>query len=151
ALYLQNGIGTNTSRIVESELGTGSERELVPSHPGADLWNQPGFTGSEGHCVVLFDPRSGRPQAAAFNELAPRWFAVDSALAPDFRLLASRHGGVFDVVSRDTLDRRWVVRWERDTGSSVFELYDRGTRRLEPLFVSNPALERLPLAPMKGI
>ena len=151
ALYLQNGIGTNTSHIVESELGGGKEREVVPSHPGADLWNQAGFTGSEGYCVVLFDPHTGRPQAAAFNEFEPQWFAIDSSLAPDLRLLGSRHGGVFEVVSRDTLDRRWVVRWERDTGSSVFELYDRRTRRLEPLFVSNPALERLPLAPMKGI
>ena len=151
ALYLQNGIGTNTSRIVESELGTGAEREVVPSHPAADLWNQDAFTGSEGHCVVLFDPRTGRPQAAAYNELKPQWFPVDSSLAPDLRLLASRHGGVFDVYSRDTLDRRWVVRWERDTGSSVFELYDHRTRQLQPLFVSNPALDRLPLAPMKGI
>jgi len=151
AIYVQNGIGTNTSRVVETELGTSNERQVVAPHPRADLWNQPEFTGSEGHCTVLFDPRSGRPQAAAVNELKPQWFAVDSALAPDLRLLASRHGGVFDVVSRDTLDQRWVVRWERDTASAIYELYDRRTRKTQPLFESNPALRRLRLAPMEGI
>jgi len=151
ALYLQKGIGTNTSRVVESELGSGREHDVVPPHPRADLWNQSTFTGSEGHCVVLFHPRTGRPQAAAVNELKPEWFAVDSSVAADLRLLGSRHGGVFDVVSRDTLDRRWVVRWERDTASGVYELYDRRTRRFQRLFESNRALGKLPLAPMKGV
>src|SRR5262249_17457364 len=146
-----NGIGTNTSRIVESELGTGRERQVVPPHPRADLWNQEPFTGSEGHCVVLFDPRTGRPQAAAVNELKPEWFAVDSALAPDLRRLGSRHGGAFDVVSRDTLDRRWIVRWERDTASPTYELYDRRTRTLQPLFESNPETSKLALSPMRGV
>jgi len=151
AIYLQNGIGTNTSRVVESELGTSHEHQVVPPHPRADLWNQDAFAGSEGHCAVLFDPHTGRPQAAALNELEPEWFAVDSTIAPDLRLLASRHGGVFDVVSRDTLDRRWVVCWIRDTASDLYELYDRRTRTFQPMFESNPALARLPLAAMKGV
>ncbi|HET9326458.1 MAG TPA: prolyl oligopeptidase family serine peptidase [Candidatus Eisenbacteria bacterium] len=150
AVYLQNGIGTNTSRIVESELGTSRERVVVPHHPQADLWNQGKFTGSEGYCTVLLDPRNGRPLAAAINELKPSWFAVDSSVAPDLRLLGSRHGGVFEILSTDTLDRRWVVCWERDTGSSLFELYDRRTRRLTPLFEANPPIARLPLVPIEG-
>src|SRR6185436_19972865 len=63
AIYVQNGIGANTSRIVESELGTKKERVVVPNQPAADLWNQPEFTGSEGHCAVLFDEKTGRPAA----------------------------------------------------------------------------------------
>ena len=150
ALYLQNGIGTNTSHIVESELGTSNQKIVVPSHPQADLWNQGTFTGSEGYCTVFKDPRTGRPLAAAINEFKPTWFAVDSSLAPDLRLLGSRHGGVFEILSTDTLNRRWVVRWERDTGSSFFELYDRPARKLTPLFESNPPLARLPLVPIEG-
>ncbi len=151
AIYLQNGIGTNTSRVVESELGRSRERQVVPPDARADLWNEDDFAGSEGHCAVLFNPRTRRPQAAASYDLEPRWFAVDSALAPDLRLLGARHGGAFAVVSRDTLDRFWVVRWERDTASAVFELYDRRARRLQFLFEANPGLDRLPLSPMKGV
>ena len=151
AIYLQNGIGTNTSHIVESELGTRKERLVVPHHPRADLWNQPEFIASEGHCSVLFDPRSGQPVAAAVNELKPSWFTVDSKLAPDLKLLGSRHGGVFDITSKDTLDHYWVVRWERDTASGIYELYDRRTRTLQPLFESNPVLGTLPLVPMKTV
>lgn len=151
AIYMQNGIGTNTSHVVESEFGTSRERVVVPHHPQADLWNQGTFTGSEGHCTVLFDARTGQPTAAAVNELKPSWFAVDSALAPDLRVLASRHSGVFEILSSDTLGRRWVVRWERDTASNIFELYDRRTRKLTALFESNPALGKLSLATMKGV
>lgn len=151
AIYVQNGIGSNTSRILETELGKFREREVMPADPRADLWNQDGFTGSETYCAVLLHPRTGEPQAAASYYLKPEWVALDPALAPDLRMLATRHGGAFDVMSRDTLDRRWIVRWERDTASGIYELYDRSTGKLTPLFESNPALGRLPLAPMQGV
>jgi dipeptidyl aminopeptidase/acylaminoacyl peptidase len=151
ALYLQNGIGTNTSRVVESELGTGRERTVVPSRPRSDLWNQDDFAGSEGHVAVLFDPKTGAPEAAAYEELKPEWVAIDGRTAPGLRLLGAKHGGVFDVVSRDTLDRRWVVRWVQDTGGEIYALYDRRTRRLKPLFEERPALAKLPLAPTRGV
>jgi dipeptidyl aminopeptidase/acylaminoacyl peptidase len=148
AILVQSAVGANTSRVLEQELGRPGGRELVPPDPRADLWNEFDFAGSEGHCQVLLDPRTGALQAAAWDPLKPRWKAVDPTLAPDLARLAARHGGAFSVASRDTLDRRWIVHWVRDTASSIYELYDRHDGSLTLLYESAPRLAQLPLAPM---
>lgn len=100
---------------------------------------------------VLRDPATGRPQAYATNWTRTTWHALDPAIAPDLDALAKGCRGDFGVVTRSRDDRRWLVHVTRDDGPEAWLLYERPARTLKPLFVSHPALAKLPLAKLHPV
>jgi dipeptidyl aminopeptidase/acylaminoacyl peptidase/TPR repeat protein len=101
--------------------------------------------------AVLRHPRTGEVQAVAFDRARREWTLVDVSLSADFAVIAGVRAGVFDVVSRDLEDRRWVIRYAADETPPEYFLYDRSTRRATLLFRALPAVTDARLARMQPI
>src|SRR5262249_47435188 len=74
---------------------------------------------------------------------------LDPSIKADFDALRKSSDGDFTVVSRDRADQRWTVAFPDDNGPVRYALYDRGSRKLTPLFVNQPELEKYTLAPVE--
>ena len=101
--------------------------------------------------AVVLDPRTGRPQAVAFDYARRRWKLLDDAIRADWEVLSGLDEGEMSIVSRDLDDERWIVSYDRADGPTAYYLYRRGERRAALLFTSRAALETLPLAGMRAV
>jgi len=151
ALRVQSCIGTNTTRIVEVDLQSGAQRDLVPADPQNDLFNALSVRQEFFPVGVLFDPESDAIQAYAVHRMIPEWKVLDPRLEKDFARLRAFRKGVFDIVSRDREDRKWIVGFESDVDAGGFWVYDRETGAFELLFERDPGLARYTFAPMKPV
>jgi dipeptidyl aminopeptidase/acylaminoacyl peptidase len=68
----------------------------------------------------------------------------------DIDALNAQVKGQWEVVSRDDADSKWIVYVDEVTKPISYALYDRKARKVSTLFVTRPALEGKPLAPMYG-
>lgn len=131
-LYVQTAFDSNTTRIAEIEVETGKVKEIVASDPEACIWNALDIT-LYSRPKVLFHPRSLKVQAVGFNYLIPEWRALDDDIKEAFQTLGQTHAGVFDIVSRDVDDKKWIVEYHDDNSPGAYYLYDRGSKKAEPL------------------
>jgi dipeptidyl aminopeptidase/acylaminoacyl peptidase len=69
----------------------------------------------------------------------------------DFEALGRARPGDFTIVSRDRKDRTWTVSYVVDDGPVQYAVYDRATKSVTPLFVSQPELEKYRLAKMEPV
>ena len=134
-LYAFDSRGRDTAAFVSIDTETWETTELALD-PRADV--------SDG----IEHPRTGLPQAVAFEYDRVAWKVLDDSIADDLERIADDQKGEFDVPSRSLDDRRWVVRYERDDGPKSYYLYERDTGELEYLFSDRPDLESASLAPM---
>jgi len=97
---------------------------------------------------VLMDPRTHMPFAYAINVHKRTWIAFNSDFSDDIAALnAALHGD--SQVLAITLDAaRWIVYVNNGSESPVYAIFDRNTKALEELFVTNPDLAGLSLANM---
>ena len=79
------------------------------------------------------------------------WTVLDPEIAKDFERLRAFLPGVFQVVSRDLADHRWIVAYSQDTRPPVYYVYDRAAGELQFLFGTKPALEKYTLAEMRPV
>jgi dipeptidyl aminopeptidase/acylaminoacyl peptidase len=100
---------------------------------------------------VVFNPRTGRPEAVSFEHTRREWIILDDDVRADFAALRSVADGELQVVSRDHADERWVVAFTRDDGPVEFHLYDRRERQATFLFTNRTALEGRKLARMEPV
>jgi dipeptidyl aminopeptidase/acylaminoacyl peptidase len=136
--YLISSIGSDKARIVARNLQTDEERVLAAS----DV-----VDASD----VLIHPRNHTLQAAGFNEDRLKWTVVDPSIQADFDGIAKLSDGDFNVINRDTDDQTWLVAFSADRGPIRYYSWDRGTKAGRFLFVHQPKLEGLSLAPMKPV
>ncbi len=139
ALYVETSIGADVERVVRMDAATGKELETLASDPRCDAGED--FT----------DPATQKLQAVAFNYTRREWKVLDPAVKADFAALAKAHAGDFAVLSRDHQDARWTVAYSVDDGPVQYAVYDRGSRKLDPLFVNQPELEKYTLAKMEPV
>ena len=109
-------------------------------HPRADLLGR-----------IVTHPRTGAPQAAAFEYERMEYRVIDPKIADDLDYLQGLSRGTPRITSRTLDDRLWIVAYLPDNGSPAYWLYDRQAGRAERLCLSKPALERASLARMHSV
>jgi dipeptidyl aminopeptidase/acylaminoacyl peptidase len=141
-LYVEDSRGADTAGLYALTTTGAPEDwryELLARHERADVSG------------VVIDPRTGRPQAAAFDHARRVWQVIDSTVQADFDYLKTVADGEMDIISRDHADQHWVIVYNRDDGPREYYLYDRSARRAEFLFNDRPALAGLRLSKMKPV
>jgi len=138
SLYMEDSRGSDTNRLVELNLATGSTRVLAHD-PRFDIGG------------VLVHPDTYEIQAVAFDRARTEWTVLDESICEDFDAIRRLHHGDFSIVGRDDADRTWIVAFTADDGPAAFFAYDRATTRGRLLFHSKPDLLGYTLAPMEPI
>lgn len=138
-VYLLTSIDGDTTRLVEKNLKTGSERVMAQSQASDVMGVQ---ENHDKHQV----------QAVAFDVAGRRdWTVVDYTVRGDFDALKKLSDGDLAVVSADRGDSVWVVGFTRDRGPAKYYLWERRARRGTLLFTAQPKLEGLSLAQLKPV
>ena len=138
SLYLEDSRGSDTNRLVELNLATGSTRVLAHD-PRFDIGG------------VLVHPDTYEIQAVAFDRARTEWTVLDPSIREDFEAIRRLHHGDVSIVGRDDADRAWIVAFTADDGPAAFFAYDRATKHGRLLFYSKPDLLNDTLAPMEPI
>lgn len=84
----------------------------------------------------------------AFDYDRRRWEVVDGEIVEDFSRLSALVDGELEVLFRSLDDRLWLVAYVRDSGPTLYYLYDREARAEKFLFSDRPELEDYTLARM---
>jgi len=127
--------GRNTAALVAQHIASGSKR-ILGEDARADV------SGS------LFDPRTGAPDGYAVNYLKTAWKPLTPSMRKALAFLRKELQGELQILSRTDSDDRWVVSVDPVIGPLSTYLFDRARNRLVKLYVSQPALEGVPLAPV---
>jgi dipeptidyl aminopeptidase/acylaminoacyl peptidase len=131
--FVTTSIDTDTDRLVEKNLKTGSERVLA-QNPKSDVRE------------VMLHPTKFTAQAALFElNGRPEWTLLESGIRTDFELLKAQATGQWKILSRDRNDSLWIAALNSDLGPRRFWLWDRTARKATFLFSAQPGLEGLPL------
>lgn len=137
-LYWTDSRGRDTAALVAQDLASGAIR-LVAQDPRADINS------------ALFDPQTGVVQAYAVDYLKNDYVGLDPAVQADLQHLKQAVPGQFEVASRSADDRRWLLNVDPVSAPGSTWLYDRGSRRLQQLYISRPELDGAPLRPMQAL
>ncbi len=148
SLYVQSALHADTTQFLKVDIATGKE-ELIAHDPKSNLWNVMDQTLYD-FAQVLFHPKTGEPQAVAFNYLKPEWKVLDPALAADFDFLQNKDQVPF-IMNRSQDDQTWLVGLLRDDRPMLQYFYDRKTKKLEPVFPLPPELEKYRFAKIQNV
>jgi dipeptidyl aminopeptidase/acylaminoacyl peptidase len=140
AVWYISSEGSDTGRLLETDLQTGKTRVLASDRAGR-------FDAGR----IMIHPTNRNLEAVEFNRDRRDWEAIDPSIAPDFAALRAARRGDFEVTSRDQADRFWTVSFIVDDGPKWFYLYDREKRSARPLFPDRPELESYKLAKMEPV
>ncbi|QIB66713.1 S9 family peptidase [Kineobactrum salinum] len=133
AFYMVDSRGRDTAALTLIDAVSGESRELAIS-PEADI--------SE----VLLHPRTHEVIAVAINRHRRQWQALDDRYAADFERIREQARGDVQIMSTTLDGEQWTLFVGNSDASPVYSVYNRGTRELTELFVTNTRLEGLPLA-----
>lgn len=136
-LFWIDSRGRDKAALVAQDLASGTTRMI-------------GESGRGDISGVMTNPATLAPEAYAVNYLRKEWTPVADGVKADVDALNSQVKGQWEVVSRDDADTKWIVYVDEVTKPISYALYDRKARKVSTLFVTRPALEGKPLAPMYG-
>ena len=136
--YIMSSVGSDTARLVQRDLATGTEKVLASS-PEVDAGN------------VLIQPKSHVVQAVSFEPGRSSWKVLDPSVQADFEAIRKLNSGDFTVVNRTAADDAWLVAFTSDRGPVSWYKWDRTAKKGALLFTAQPKLEGLPLAEMKPV
>ena len=138
ALILSSSLNANTSRVVQKDIASGTET-VIAENPNVDVGG------------IVIHPTKHFVQAVDFPAGRQAWTVIDQTILPDFEGISKLRDGDFNVVNRDRDDKTWLVAFNEDRGPVRYYAWDRETRKGTFLFVHQPKLEGLPLAPMRAV
>jgi dipeptidyl aminopeptidase/acylaminoacyl peptidase len=138
SLILKSSIGADKARLVERNLSTGAQRELV-SDEDVDVDN------------AIIHPTRHVVQAVALEKATRVWKYLDRDFEADFESMSRLGEGAVNLVGRDHADRIWVAEFQSDHGPLQYYTFDRKTGHGTFLAVHRPRLKGLTLAPMQGV
>ena len=138
SLWLISSVGANTSRLLEVDIASGTER-VIAEDPQYDVG------GTE------LNPRTHALEAVAFVRAKVEWEIFDARVREDFEFLRGSHHGEISINSRDYADRVWAIAYSADDAPARFFLYYRDEKRLEFLFDARPDLAQYQLAKMEPV
>lgn len=144
--YLKDSRGRDTAALVAIDLETGQqadqEKELY-RHPRADVEE------------VLFDPRSGAPQAVMVTAMRREWHALDAATEDALQSVSALDDGELVVAGRSNDGQRWLVADVSPVRPASYRLWVRdeagGPGQAHFLFQDRPELGEGTLAPMHPV
>jgi dipeptidyl aminopeptidase/acylaminoacyl peptidase len=136
-LYWIDSRGRDKAALVAQEVGAGATRVVAESTRG-DVRE------------VLLNPKTLQAEAYSLNDLKNEGTPIGNAVEADIAAINRQVPGQWSVGSRDRADTLWVLRVDDVTRPISYQLYDRKTRTLKPLFITRPELDGKPLAPMYG-
>jgi dipeptidyl aminopeptidase/acylaminoacyl peptidase len=136
--YLLSSIGNDTARVVERNIATNAEKVIASSNE----------VDAEG---TFIDPRRHLMQAVRFAPGRAHWTVTDPSVKADFDGIGKLFDGDFSVVNRSAKDDVWLVAFTADNGPVRYYSWNRAAKKGTFLFVHQPKLEGLALAPMKPI
>lgn len=138
AATLVSALGRDTAAVIQRDIQTGRETVLAQS-------DESDASGA------LVHPRTHVVQAVAFSPGRTRWEVIDPSVQDDFTGIAKLADGDFNIVNRDDADQVWLVAFTSDRGPVRYYRWDRGKKEGTFLFVHQPKLEGLALAPMQPV
>ncbi|HVP14541.1 MAG TPA: S9 family peptidase, partial [Terriglobales bacterium] len=139
AAYVETSIGSDVTRLVKMDLGTGKEVETLATDPRCDVGG------------LVIQPDLHTVQAVGFNYLRNEWKVLDKSIAGDFAVLRKLNPGDFGITSRDRADDKWIVAYTNSDTQVKWYVYDRKTKKAAFLFGNQPALEKVQMAKMEGV
>jgi len=135
-IYILDSRGRDVAALKQLDLASGKSEELVA----------PEDVNVSG---VLIDPRDHRPVAYALNRHKQQWYALDPEFKDNIAALNKAAAGADVMILATTLDAsRWIAYMDGGNRSPVYTIFNRESNTLQELFVTNPGLEGLPLAPV---
>jgi dipeptidyl aminopeptidase/acylaminoacyl peptidase len=139
SLFLGTTIGTDTQRVVEKNLKTGSEHVMAKSDT-SDPTN------------VMVHPNKFEVHGVAFDVNGKNeWTVLDSSLREALAAMKAQAEGEVDVVSRDNADAFWVLSLSQDKAPVSYWLYEKAAKRATLLFSSQPKLAGAPLVDVRPV
>ena len=138
SVILKTSIGADKARLVERNLVTGAQRELVADED-VDIDS------------AIIHPTRHVVQAVPLEKATRVWKYLDKDFQKDFEAMSKLGDGAVNLLSRDHEDRVWVAEFMSDHGPLQYYTFDRATGQGTFLFVHRPKLKGLTLAPMKGV
>ncbi|MFC3079160.1 S9 family peptidase [Phenylobacterium terrae] len=133
--YWMDSRGRDTAALIAEDVATG-KKTLIAENAKSDIGG------------ALVDHETGKVLAYAFNYFKTEWTPTDPAVKADLDFLMSQLKGELSIASRTDDDALWIVGVDPVTSPSAAYLYDRKAKKLTKLYVTRPALEGAPLAPM---
>lgn len=132
--YMVSSEGRDTAALVRVDAATGS-REVMAAAGEADISD------------VLIHPRTHEVMAVAVNRHRRQWRPLDERYAADFQAIREAAGGDVQILATTLDGQQWITFIGRSDASPVYAVYDRDSRELRELFVTNTRLAGLPLVP----
>jgi dipeptidyl aminopeptidase/acylaminoacyl peptidase len=139
AFYALDSRGRDKGALVLIDTQTGATRGLIASSDDADI------------ARVIFDPRTHEPLAYAVEHERVEWTALDSETARRLAAIDVQLTGDFGVASQSRDNAIWLVVEDAPTAPGRVWKFDTDSLLVEPLFMTRPALENTPLAPMHAV
>lgn len=149
AVWVVTAADGDKTRLVEMDLRTGRPTHVLASDSRCDVEYAIGAANMRPEVVT--DPKTGRLQAVAFYFTRLQWKVVDPAVRADFKALGQAHPGNLRILGRARHDTLWLVQYSSPTQPAAYFLYDRTTRKTEPLFAAQPDLAKYTLAPCEPV
>ena len=138
AAYIESSIGSDTARVVQKDLASGSEKVIASSND-VDAG------------IVMINPNTRVVEAVSFEPGRRTWTIIDPSVKADFEGIAKLAEGDFGVGSRDRADKNWMVVFTSDRGPVKYYAWDRDAKKGTFLFTARPKLEGLQLSEMKPV
>jgi len=137
-LYAVDSSQRDKSALFEIDLST-QKRTLLYEDSRADIDS----------CLV--EPITKKIQAVSIDYLQKEWIILDSQIKEDIKNLSKLDDGTIEITSRVENDNKWIVVYMQDDGPYKYYLYDRATREIKFLFVSNSKQEEYSFAKMHPV
>jgi len=137
-IYMLDSRSRDTAALVHMNLADQSSKTIAESDR-VDI-------GS-----VLIDPRTHTPFAYALDLIRPEWHAISLEFKDVIARFNSQLSGGSQVLAQSLNNQYWTVYTDESDTSPVYKVFDASTGELSELFVTNPALNDLPLAKMHGV
>jgi dipeptidyl aminopeptidase/acylaminoacyl peptidase len=137
-LYAVDSSQRDKSALFEIDLST-QKRTLLYEDSRADIDS----------CLV--EPITKKIQAVSIDYLQKEWVILDPQIKEDIKNLSKLNYGTIEITSRVENDNKWIVVYMQDDGPYKYYLYDRATREIKFLFVSNSKQESYSFAKMHPV
>jgi hypothetical protein len=138
AWFLRSSVGRDKAAMLRVVWMTGA-KSLVARHDKADVTS----------CMT--DPRTEEVTAVSAEYIRSEWIAIDPATERDLAMLARELDGTIAIESQSDDDTLWVVAASCPDRPLAWHLLDRRLGKITSLFSSRPKLEKVKLAPMRGV
>jgi acetyl esterase/lipase len=151
--YMAGTLDEDTGAVLGLDVTSG-EQKILAQDPEYDV---------DG---VFVHPLTREIQAVGFYRDKLEWQVLDPDIVEDFATLAKVREGEFSFIQppwespilfsrslgrRDLADKKWIVSYETDEGSTDYYIYDRGSKKATLLFSERPKLASLKLARMQPV